>query len=91
MKVYQKINKEQNNKRAKERKENDPLYKLSCNIRSLITKSINRKGYKKESKTFNILNCSFDFLNDKNTLSELINRCGNVNTLNKKKNKKKQY
>jgi len=73
-KVYQKINKEQNNKRAKERKENDPLYKLSCNIRSLITKSINRKGYKKESKTFNILNCSFEdfklhlekqFINDK--------------------------
>ena len=73
-KVYQKINKEQNNKRAKERKENDPLYKLSCNIRSLITNSINRKGYKKESKTFNILNCSFEdfklhlekqFINDK--------------------------
>lgn len=37
----------------------DPLYKLSRNIRSLISSSIKQKFYKKKSKTQDILGCSF--------------------------------
>lgn len=43
-----------------EKIKSDPLYKLSCNIRTLIRASINGKGYKKNTKTENILGCSFD-------------------------------
>jgi hypothetical protein len=44
----------------KERKVSDPLYKLSCNIRSLIGKSLSNKGYKKKSRTHEILQLSFE-------------------------------
>jgi hypothetical protein len=43
-----------------ERIKNDPLYKLSCNIRVLIRGSLNGKGHKKNTKTENILGCSFE-------------------------------
>ena len=42
------------------RKKNDPLFKLSCNIRALIYDSIRRGGFTKRSKTYKILGCSFD-------------------------------
>ena len=53
------INNKKNNYN-KNRKLKDPLFKLSCNIRTLINNSINRQGYKKKSKTFEILGCSFE-------------------------------
>jgi hypothetical protein len=40
-------------------KEKNPLYKLQCNLRSLISKSISRQGYKKKSKSQKIIGCSF--------------------------------
>jgi hypothetical protein len=46
-------------KYKKDRRDNDPLYKLSCTIRSLISISIKGNGYSKKSKTYNILGCSF--------------------------------
>ena len=51
------------NKRSlyeKKRKELDPLYKLTENIRTAISKSISKKGYTKKSKTHTILGCSFE-------------------------------
>ena len=57
-------NKERKNalqrKRDKERRQSDPLYKLVCNIRTRISLSITNAGFKKNSKTHKILNCSFE-------------------------------
>jgi hypothetical protein len=47
-KEYKKNNKEKRNKQRILRKQSDPLFKLSHNIRSLIRDSIKRKGYKKK-------------------------------------------
>jgi hypothetical protein len=43
-------------------KEKNPLYKLQCNLRSLISKSITRQGYRKTSKSKQILGCEFEEL-----------------------------
>jgi hypothetical protein len=43
------------------KREKDPIYKFASNIRSLIANSIKNKGYKKDSKTEDILGCSFAF------------------------------
>ena len=49
---------------SKNRRDSDPLYKISGNIRRMISRAFNRNGYKKESKTFDILGCTFeDFKN----------------------------
>ena len=52
-KVYKKLNKDRINKMEKERKNTEPLYKLICNIRSLICSKIKSNGYQ-------ILGCSFE-------------------------------
>jgi hypothetical protein len=44
----------------KERKKNNPLFKLTYNIRGLINSSIKNKGLKKNSKTAQILGCTFE-------------------------------
>lgn len=38
----------------------DPVFKLKKNIRNLISASINKKGYSKNSKTQKILDCTFE-------------------------------
>ena len=62
-KKYYLKNKENINKKKgiynKSKKENDPIFRLKCSIRSLISNSINRNGYKKISKTEEIIGCSF--------------------------------
>ena len=50
------------NEKQKERRENDPLYKLKGNTSSLIRQSLKLKGYLKESRTHEILGCSFEDL-----------------------------
>lgn len=50
------MNRERNNSR----KLVDPLFKLSENIRTLLHNSIRRGGYSKNSKTIEILGCSFE-------------------------------
>ena len=50
------------NKYFKERKENDPLFKLSCNIRTLINLSLVKGGYSKNTKSFDILGISYENL-----------------------------
>ena len=49
------------NEYLKKRKKNDKLFKLSCNIRTMIYLAINKK-YVKYSKTTEILGCSFEEL-----------------------------
>lgn len=50
----------QNQAYHKERKLTDPLFKLRCNISSLICIYLKKNGYKKNSKTAHILGCTFE-------------------------------
>jgi hypothetical protein len=52
--------KEYQNSYFKTKKNNDPLFKLSCNLRVLINVYLKNKGYKKQSKTEQILGCPFN-------------------------------
>ena len=51
---------ESKNKYVSERRNNDPLFKLIFNIRTLIRNSFNRKFTSKSKKTIEILGCSFE-------------------------------
>ena len=57
------VNKEiilnRNLKYQRQRKKDDPLFKLMCNIRTRIGNDIRNGGYKKNSKTEKILGCTF--------------------------------
>ena len=44
------------------RRAQDPLYKLQDNIRTLVQNAISRQGYNKNTKTAEILGCSFEEL-----------------------------
>lgn len=44
----------------KKRKDEDPLFKLSYNLRVLIGQSIKKGGYSKKAKTSTILGCSWE-------------------------------
>lgn len=44
----------------KKRKQNDPIFRMSENIRRQILLSLQRGGYSKNSKTYQILGCSYD-------------------------------
>jgi hypothetical protein len=62
--VYYLNNKEKINKKAinysKNRYKNDNLFKLSCNIRSLIKSGFRKNKYNKSYKSEEILGCSFE-------------------------------
>ena len=58
-KKYSSQNKEKRSLYEKKRRKNDSLYKLKCNIRTLIGMSLRNKGYTKKSKSYKILGCSF--------------------------------
>lgn len=67
-KEYKQIHKDRYNQKRrvykKLKKQNDPLYKLKEACRTTIYMSIKRNGYKKESKSHEILGCSYeDFKN----------------------------
>jgi hypothetical protein len=63
-KEYRLLNKEDLNKsyiiRKKERYKNDIKYRVKSQIRALIFKIFKRKGVSKNSKTVDILGCSFE-------------------------------
>jgi hypothetical protein len=59
-KKWNKNNKEKRNRYLTNRKKEDPLFKLTCNVRSLISTSFKRNGYTKKSKIYNLLGCTFD-------------------------------
>lgn len=48
------------NEYQRERRKKDPLFNLKCKIRTLISNSISRNGYRKDSRTEEILGCGFD-------------------------------
>ena len=59
-KEYSKNNKKVINEKKLLRKANDPLYNLTCSIRCLIKESFKSKNVKKNTKTEQILDCSFE-------------------------------
>lgn len=61
-KNYQQENKDKRNKSLRERLKNDDLYRLKVNIRNLINNSFYEIGYSKNSRTQEILGCSFEEL-----------------------------
>jgi len=58
---YREDNRDRINEKIRNRKHNDPLYKLTFSIRNSIYNSINRMGYSKKDKTKDILGCSFEY------------------------------
>jgi len=48
------------NQWRKDRRQNDPLYALTTNVRSSISKCFDQENFIKESKTIDILGCSFE-------------------------------
>jgi hypothetical protein len=58
-KIWYKNNKDKVYKRVRERTDNDPVFKLSRNIRSLILRSFKEAGYDKTSRTYEILCCDY--------------------------------
>jgi hypothetical protein len=61
-KRYNDSNKEKRNEKRRGRMLFDDLYSLTCNIRAVIGSSFKNNGYKKGSKTEEILGCTFDEL-----------------------------
>jgi hypothetical protein len=61
-KNYQENNREKRNKYLAERRQNDEMFRLITNIRNLILNSFYEMGYSKNSKTNEILGCTFDEL-----------------------------
>lgn len=57
--LFYKNNRNKINNYISKRTKKDPLFKMSCRIRSLIRISLKRRGYSKSSKTHKILGCSF--------------------------------
>ncbi|MBR5322330.1 MAG: hypothetical protein IKU48_02135, partial [Clostridia bacterium] len=47
-------------KYRKQRMQNDPMFKLSVNIRHLISNSLRRQGFSKKTRTYEILGCDYD-------------------------------
>ncbi len=52
------------NEYQKNKKKIDNLFRLKCSVRSLISNAIHRNGYKKTSKSSNIIGCSYDKLKE---------------------------
>ena len=63
-KEYQKNNRDKRNTYLVERRQNDPLFKLITNVRNLIYNSFYYNGYSKNSKTEELLGCSFEELKE---------------------------
>tara|TARA_R110002153_G_scaffold69506_1_gene183731 strand:- start:704 stop:1537 length:834 start_codon:yes stop_codon:yes gene_type:complete len=63
-KAYNEDNKEEiranQNKIERNRRRTDPVYKMKSSIRSNVLQSFKRKGFTKDSRTFEILGCDYD-------------------------------
>jgi hypothetical protein len=62
--LYRKKNKRKKLKYLKERKKIDPIFKLRGCISSNIYGALKAQGYTKNTKTFNILKCEYNFFMD---------------------------
>jgi hypothetical protein len=63
-KKYNLENKEKRNKRDTIRRKTEPLYKLKNNVKSRITMALREFGYRKKSKTEQLLGCSVQQLKE---------------------------
>ena len=61
-KSYRRNNSSKINDNVKKRRESDPIYRISCSLRSSIYNIFRYKGYSKKSKTSEILGCSYNEL-----------------------------
>jgi hypothetical protein len=62
IKQYYLNNKEKRNKTEKERKKNDPLYKLRGSLRVRICGAVKAKGWIKNNSTQDILGCDYEIV-----------------------------
>jgi len=62
--IYRKENKEKINGNFRIRKETDLLFRLRCRIKCNVITAIKNQGYTKNTKTFNILKCEYNFFMD---------------------------
>jgi hypothetical protein len=63
-KIWRDKNKYSINKNYRDRRNSDPLFKMTCNIRSRTSESFHLSGLKKTSATKDMLGCSFEFMRD---------------------------
>jgi len=63
-KLYRQKNKKKRNEYERSRKEADSVYKLKCSIRSRLSKSFSRGGFKKDIKTESMIGCTFEFMHN---------------------------
>ena len=61
-KFYRETHRKELNKKQLQRKENDPVYKLKCNLRGMIKNSFRRRGFKKKQKGEEIYGCTVNEL-----------------------------
>lgn len=61
-KFYRENHKKERNERELIRKNQDPVYKLKCNLRGMIKNSFRRRGFKKKQKGEEIYGCSINKL-----------------------------
>lgn len=59
-KIYRQRDKEKRKEYFKNRASSDILFKLTVNLRSMVSKQFKRNGYKKGTKTEGIIGCSFE-------------------------------
>lgn len=59
-KLYRLNNKEKRNKRERERRKKDVIFKLSMNTRNLIKNTFVKQKFTKQSKTYQILGCTYE-------------------------------
>lgn len=58
-KEYRLENKDILNEKMRNYKKDNHLYRMTCNIRTLISNSLRKNGYTKKSRTYEILGCSY--------------------------------
>lgn len=63
-KGWQSRNRERHNARAvryiTERRKSDPLFAFKCSVKTLVAKALQKKGFRKNGRTREILGCSLD-------------------------------
>lgn len=59
-KTWYNNNKDRQSNIRKERRKNDELYVIKCRVSTLIRMKIKQNGYTKQSRTYEILGCSFE-------------------------------
>ena len=61
-KEYQKNNREKLNKRIREKRLNDPAFRIRCNLHSRLWQAVKNQGTTKDSTTMDLVGCSLHVL-----------------------------